>query len=67
MYILVIVDTSTNYAYISDVTEYQHGRSKCLNFHCVSEARFIERYIFYMTENMVRYENILIKKETNKK
>ena len=51
IYILVIVDTSTDYASIISVTEYQHGWSRCLNTRCVFEAGFFERQTVHMTKN----------------
>ena len=51
--ILVIVDTSTKYAKIISVIEYQHGGSTCLTIHCVSETRFFERQTVHMTVNLV--------------
>ena len=54
LYSLVTVDTSTNYASIIKVIEYQHGWLKCLNFHCVSEARFFKRQKVHMTKKFVQ-------------
>ena len=51
--ILVTLDTLTNYASISSITEYQHGLSKCQNILWVSKAQFFERQTVHMTKNFV--------------
>ena len=54
IHILVTADTSTSYASMTGIIEYQHGWSKCLTICYVSAGRSFERQTVRVSMNFIQ-------------